>query len=98
MTSRMPFARIAILKWAVQNMTLIGSTKWPDMMKYSATIECKQHDSESRSSLCIKGLRLCWLYMLFALSAVLSMTKMTNEILAKFGKIVSPSAAMRQFL
>ena len=39
MTSRMPFARIAILKWAVQNMALIGSTKWPDMMKYSATIE-----------------------------------------------------------
>ena len=79
-------------------MALIGSTKWPDMMKYSATIECKQHDSESRSSLCIKGLRLCWLYMLFALSAVLSMTKMANEILAKFGKIVSPSVTMRQFL
>ena len=36
------------------NMTLIGSTKWPDMMKYSATIECEQHDSESRSSLRIK--------------------------------------------
>lgn len=98
MTSRMPFARIATLRWAVQNMTLIGSTKWPDMMKYSATIDRKKHGLESRSSLRIKGLRLCWFSMLFALSAVLAVTKMTNEILAKFGKIVSPSAAMRQFL
>ena len=59
MTSRMPFARIATLRWAVQNMTLIGSTKWPDMMKYSATIDRKKHSLESRSSLRIKGLRLC---------------------------------------
>ena len=47
---------------------------------------------------CVSRTAALLILYVFALSAVLAVTKMTNEILAKFGKTVFPSAAMRQFL